>query len=95
MNIKENNVNNVNINKIDYAREDLKKEVNKIEINTENKSIKDVNVSISKEALNKLSEERTVPFNRDKVEDLKIKIQNGTYEFDSKKTAANLMGFEK
>ena len=52
-------------------------------------------VSISSEALKKLEEESKIEFNSKKVNDLKLKIESGNYEFNYEQISKKLIDFEK
>lgn len=58
-------------------------------------SIGNDSVTISTEAFKKLEEDSKIEFNSTKVNELKLKVENGNYEFNYEKISKKLIDFEK
>lgn len=70
-------------------------EKNNNESSVKKTSIVNDSVTISAEALKKLEEDSKIEFNSTKVNELKLKIENGNYEFNYEKLSKKLIDFEK
>lgn len=70
-------------------------EKNNNESSVKKTSIGNDSVTISTEALKKLEEDSKIEFNSTKVNELKLKIENGNYEFNYEKISKKLIDFEK